>query len=323
MAGMSKITLVGNLLSDPRSSETSSGIPVTRFQVSVEREARGQAQSAPETVIDYYTVSAFGQSGSSFDHRFRAGEFGVGSRLLVMGKLELREWSDAQGPQFALEVTADEVFDLGPDSVGEVRSLLAGNAPSRVLVVGRLGGDPEMRPLPSGGSVASFSIAVSRPVSRQSVDREEVTNWYRISAWANMAERVQKLADMAAIAKGKKLLVEGTFVPRQWQDNSGQRRVSLDVNLRDFELMQGRDDTTISEGFGGQRDQYGSRSVGGNAGGNRGNRGGYQDDPFGDRGGRGGGRQDDPFGNSGDRGNRSGRQDENFGGGQDVDDIPF
>jgi single-strand DNA-binding protein len=323
MAGISKITLVGNLLGEPRSAQTGTGIPVTRFQVGVEREARGQNQGQSDPVMDIYAVSAFGQGGGDLEQRFRNGEIQVGSRLLVMGRLELREWSDQQGSQSSLDVTADDVFDLGPDNGGMIHSLLGANAPVRVVVAGNMGGDPEVRQVPSGKTVVNFSIAVSRPVPRNAQQRDENTNWYRIAGWANIADRMQKLADMGALSKGRKLLVEGTFTPRKWTDNNGQERVSLDLMARDFELLQGGDQQGgDGERFGNQRggnDQYGGRSGGGNAGSNR---GGYQDDPFGDRGGRGGGRQDENFGDQGDRSGRGGRQG-GFTGGEDVDDIPF
>ena len=310
MAGLSKITLVGNLLNEPQSSQTNSGIPLVRFQVGVEREARGQG--TPETVMDIYSVVAFGQGSADLDQRFRSGDIGIGTRLLVMGRLEQREGQDGQLQQSTLEITADDVFNLGPDSDLVVRSILGNNAPCRVVVVGNMGGDPEVKQIPSGAKVASFSIAVSRPVSRQAPQREENTNWYRISGWSNIADRMEKLANMGALAKGRKVLIEGTFTPREWQDNSGQRRVSLDVNVRDFELLQGSGDS-----------QFGSDSFGDRRGGDSRGGGSFNDDA--------GGR-----GNSGYGGGNlgSGRQDENFGAGgggrqqdnsglQDVDDIPF
>jgi single-strand DNA-binding protein len=308
MAGLCKITLVGNLLDEPRSSQTNSGIPITRFQVGVEREVRGQGQGAAETVIDIFSVASFGQGGSEFESRFRAGEIATGSRLLVMGKFEAREWGEQESRQTSLDVTADDVFDLGPDSDGMIRSLLGGNAPCRVMVVGNLGRDPEERQVPSGSTVVNFSVAVSRPVPRQAQQRDENTNWFRIAGWNNVAERMRKLTDMGALAKGRKVLVEGTFIPREWEDNAGQRRMSLDVTARDFELLQGPGEAGSGgdpgAGRTGQSDPYDSEFGGGRSGGGSGSAG------------RSSGRQDESFGG------RGGRQDQDFGG-QDVDDIPF
>ncbi|MFM9105735.1 MAG: single-stranded DNA-binding protein [Chloroflexota bacterium] len=306
MAGLSKITLVGTLLNEPRSSQTNSGIALTRFVVEVEREVRGQglsqSQGAPDFVTEKFSVAVFGQTGAALSQRFASGDMRLGTRLLVMGRFEYRERQDQFGDQLPMEVTADEVHDLGPDTDGSSRPSAGGSTPCRMVVVGNLGRDPEDRQTSSGARVVNFSVAVSRPVSRQAPQGEENTNWFRIAGWDNVADRMTKLRDMGALVKGQKVLVEGQFSTRQWTDNAGQQRTDLEVRARDFELLGGRDQSASSGGYG-----QGDTSRGSYGGG-----GGRQ----------GGGGRDGGYGNEGNSSGRGGRRDEDFSP-QDVDDIPF
>ncbi|MGI9253278.1 MAG: single-stranded DNA-binding protein, partial [Thermomicrobiales bacterium] len=154
-------------------------------------------------------------------------------------------------------------------------------------------------------------------------DREEITTWDRISGWGITADRMLKLTDMQSLTKGKRILVEGNFTPRQWIDNDGKRRLSLDVMARDFELLQSPAGMG-SGGMGGGRDvgaTWSDPPESGFRGGSDNSQGGGRapmrnpapGDSFGGQ--RGGG----SFGGGG---SRPSRQDEDFGP-NDVDDVPF
>jgi single-strand DNA-binding protein len=162
---------------------------------------------------------------------------------------------------------------------------------SKVILIGNLGRDPETRYTPSGRLNVQFSMAVSRSFRDQAGTQQERTNWFRVTGWGTLAETMVKLSEQGYLAKGKQVYVEGRLEAREYTDQNGQQRTSLDVSATELQLLGSRD------GGGG--------SVG--------------DEGFG---GRGGGRQDDTEGQRGGGGRSGGRQDEDPGPG-DMDDIPF
>jgi len=109
---------------------------------------------------------------------------------------------------------------------------------SKIILVGNVGRDPELKMTPTGRAVCEFSIAVNRVTGRSdSGERNEQTDWYRVSCWAGLAERAQQM-----ISKGRLVYVEGRFTPRQYTDREGKERMSLDVSASDFQLLDARRD---------------------------------------------------------------------------------
>lgn len=146
---------------------------------------------------------------------------------------------------------------------------------AKITLLGNLGQDPETRYTPNGSMVVSFSIAVNpRPRSGQSRNDEAPPTWYRISAWDRLADRIDKLSQQGYIAKGRTLYVEGQFEPREFTGNDGQKRMSYDVTMTDFNFVGGdRRDGEQGNYGGGQ--QSGGQQSGGGQGGSR--RSGYDD----------------------------------------------
>lgn len=109
---------------------------------------------------------------------------------------------------------------------------------SKIILVGNVGREPELKMTPTGRAVCEFSIAVNRVSGKNdSGERIEQTDWYRISCWANLAERAQQM-----ISKGRLVYVEGRFTPRTWTDKEGKERTSLDVSASDFQMLDSRRD---------------------------------------------------------------------------------
>ena len=113
---------------------------------------------------------------------------------------------------------------------------------NKVILVGNLGRDPEVRSFSSGGRVANLSVATSeRWNDRQSGERRERTEWHRVAIFSeplvNIAERY--------LRKGSKVYLEGQLETRKWQDQSGQDRYSTEVVLRPYRgeltLLDSRD----------------------------------------------------------------------------------
>ncbi len=147
---------------------------------------------------------------------------------------------------------------------------------ARIAVLGNLGQDPETRYTPSGTMVVSFSIAVNpRPRSGQGRNDEAPPTWYRVSAWDRLADRIDKLSQQGYIAKGRTLYVEGSFEPREFVGNDGQKRISYDINMSNFEFVGGGQRDGEQGNFGGGQAQQSGGSNAGPEGGSR--RSGYDD----------------------------------------------
>ncbi|MDS9467652.1 single-stranded DNA-binding protein [Paracoccus sp. MBLB3053] len=170
---------------------------------------------------------------------------------------------------------------------------------NKVILIGNLGQDPEIRTFPSGGKVANLRIATSETwKDRNSGERRERTEWHTVAIYSEPLVRVAE----QFLKKGSKVYVEGQLETRKWQDQNGNDRYSTEVALRPF-----RSELTMLDGrgsSGGGRDE--SYGGGGYEGGSSG--GGYSGGGSGSGGGYGGG----------------GRGGQSSGGRPDFDDeIPF
>jgi single-strand DNA-binding protein len=110
---------------------------------------------------------------------------------------------------------------------------------NKIMLIGNLGSDPEVRSTTGGNRVATFSLATSRVWSGQNGERQEKTEWHRCVAWnvkgSGLADIVERY-----VKKGDRLYVEGRIEYRQWQDKDGQTRYSTEVNVRDLIMLGGR-----------------------------------------------------------------------------------
>lgn len=112
---------------------------------------------------------------------------------------------------------------------------------NKVILVGNLGADPEVRTLPSGGKVVNLSVATSeRWKDRNSGEQRERTEWHRVVIFAEGLARVAE----QYLRKGSKVYLEGQLQTRKWQDQSGQDKYSTEVVLQGFNsaltLLDGR-----------------------------------------------------------------------------------
>ncbi len=106
---------------------------------------------------------------------------------------------------------------------------------NKVILLGRLGSDPEVRTLPSGGKVVTFSIATSETYNNKEGVKVEQTEWHRIELWeglANIAEQYLKKGDMA--------YVEGRIRTEKWTDKEGVERNTVKIRGNSLQLVGGR-----------------------------------------------------------------------------------
>ncbi len=175
---------------------------------------------------------------------------------------------------------------------------------NKVILIGNLGQDPEVRFTPSGTAVANLNLATTDTwMDRQSGQRQERTEWHRVVMFNKLAEISQQY-----LKKGSKLYIEGRLQTRKWQDPNGQDRYSTEIVANDMQMLDGRGEGGQGGGFGG------GPQGGGNFGGGQpqqggGNFGGGQPQ----QGGNFGGGQPQQGGNFG---GGQPQQGGNFGGGQ-------
>ena len=95
----------------------------------------------------------------------------------------------------------------------------------KVMIIGNLGSDPEMRYTPNGRAVTQFNVAVNQSTKNQQTGEwVEETDWFRISVWGDRAERAAE-----NLRKGNRVFVEGRFKTRQFEGRDGQMRTSLEI----------------------------------------------------------------------------------------------
>ncbi|GAB1363277.1 hypothetical protein MASR1M32_25130 [Rhodobacter sp.] len=173
---------------------------------------------------------------------------------------------------------------------------------NKVILIGNLGRDPEVRSFQNGGKVVNLRIATSETWrDRNSGERKERTEWHSVAIFS---EPLGKIAEQY-LRKGSTVYIEGALETRKWQDQSGQDRYTTEIVLRPYSgnltLLGGRGEGGGGGGQGGGYDDrggyddYGSRGGGSSAGGGSG-RGGYGGGQGGGgqgSGGQGGGRPSD------------------------------
>jgi single-strand DNA-binding protein len=111
---------------------------------------------------------------------------------------------------------------------------------NKVILIGNLGADPEVRSTSNGGRVATVSLATGRQWKGADGTKQEKTAWHRVIFWN--AKNGQQLADIIEryCKKGDKLYVEGEIEYRTWQDKEGQTRYSTEINGRELILLSGK-----------------------------------------------------------------------------------
>lgn len=213
---------------------------------------------------------------------------------------------------------------------------------NKVMIIGRLGRDPELRYTQGGSPVTTLNVATDESYVDRDGNKVEQTEWHRVSVFGRQAENCSTY-----LGKGSLVYVEGSLQTRKWQDQSGQDRYSTEIKAQRVQFLDrrgGAQGDMPEDDYDGPPQRSQGRPQGGRGGGRDGYGGGR-----GDRDGYGGGRGErGDRGDRGERGDRDGygskrpqqggsrkppqRQDEDMGpafpseaagGGAEMDDVPF
>src|ERR1043165_717339 len=103
---------------------------------------------------------------------------------------------------------------------------------NKIIIVGNLGRDPELRYTPQGTAVCQFSVATNERRRDKSGEQQDITTWFRITAWGKQAETASKY-----LSKGRKVYIEGRLHMEEWTDREGKARQTLEVNASDVQFL--------------------------------------------------------------------------------------
>ena len=103
---------------------------------------------------------------------------------------------------------------------------------NKIMVIGNLGRDPEMRYTPNGQSVTSFSVASNRKYTTSTGERQEETEWFNVSAWGKLGEVCNQY-----LTRGQQVYVEGRLRSRSYEGRDGQMRFVNEINLTDVHFL--------------------------------------------------------------------------------------
>ena len=117
---------------------------------------------------------------------------------------------------------------------------------NKVILVGNVGADPEVRALEGGVKVARIRLATTERIyNRQTQETKEHTEWHNITLWRNLADVVDRY-----VRKGSQLYIEGSLRTREWTDKDGNRRFTTEIVANDMKMLGRRSEGTSSSEYG-------------------------------------------------------------------------
>jgi single-strand DNA-binding protein len=112
---------------------------------------------------------------------------------------------------------------------------------NKVMVIGNLGRDPEMRYTPSGRPVTTFSIATSRTWNTSEGEKRVETEWFNVVAWSSLAEICKQY-----LTKGQQVYIEGRLQTRHWDDAEGNKHTSVEIVASEMIMLGDRREQEVS-----------------------------------------------------------------------------
>lgn len=108
---------------------------------------------------------------------------------------------------------------------------------NKIILVGNLGRDPELRYTPQGTPVCSFTLATNERRKDRAGENQDVTTWFRVTLWGRQAETASQY-----LTKGRPVYIEGRLRVEEWTDKDGKQRHTLEVHATDMQFIGGRGD---------------------------------------------------------------------------------
>ena len=113
---------------------------------------------------------------------------------------------------------------------------------NKVLIIGRIGRDPEMRYTPSGRPVTTFSVGTTRTWNTSDGEKRSETEWFNVVAWSNLAEICKQ-----HLSKDRLVYIEGRLQTRHWEDQEGNKHTATEIVANEMILLEDRREVSTSE----------------------------------------------------------------------------
>ncbi len=113
---------------------------------------------------------------------------------------------------------------------------------NKVMIIGRLGRDPEMRYTPSGRPVTTFNVATTRTWNSSDGERHTETEWFNVVAWGSLAEICK-----VHLTKNQQVYIDGRLQTRQWEDSTGNNRSSTEIVANEMIILGNRRESSTTE----------------------------------------------------------------------------
>jgi len=216
--GMNKVMVIGFLETDPEMRHTTAGQAVTAFSLSTTRRWTTNSGEAREST-EWFNVVAWSGLAEAASQFLRKDQ-----RVHVQGHLQTRIWEDTGGQRHArTEIVAETLIpmdcrDNSPAAAASGYGDAMAACLNKVMIIGNLGRDPEMRYTPEGQAVTCFSLAATRKWTTTDGERRDATEWFNVVSWGNLAEICNQY-----LAKGRRVYVEGELRTRGWEQPDGRK----------------------------------------------------------------------------------------------------
>jgi single-strand DNA-binding protein len=134
--------------------------------------------------------------------------------------------------------------------------MAGGRGVNKVILIGNLGGDPELRSTPSGTSVATFTLATNENWTDKDGSKQERTEWHRIVTWGKLAEICGQY-----LRKGRQVYIEGRLQTRSWEDKQGNQRKTTEIVAREMQMLGGRGEDENNRGATAETPEFAAETV--------------------------------------------------------------
>jgi single-strand DNA-binding protein len=230
--GLNKVMIIGFVERQPELRHATEDQPVTSFIVSTNRRWTTNSGEAREST-EWFNIVAWGSLAASTSRRLKTNQ-----RIYAEGHLQTRSWEDANGQRhFRTELVASKLIPMDDRSTIAAEALQEddGETPlclNRVMVIGNLGRDPEMRYTPKGQAVTSFSLAATRTWGSAPGARQDATEWFNVVSWGNLAEICNEY-----LSKGRRVYVEGELRTRGWEHPDGKKHFRTELVANEMIML--------------------------------------------------------------------------------------
>jgi single-strand DNA-binding protein len=240
--GMNKVMIIGFVEREPEVRSAANGQAVASFSVSTNRRWTTNSGESREAT-EWFNLVAWGElAGAATRHLHK------NQRIYAEGHLQTRSWEDPEGQRHVrTEIVASKLIPMDdreaiaarhPDQEDEDAPLCL----NRVMVIGNLGRDPEMRYTPDGQAVTSFSLAATRTWTSVNGGRRDSTEWFNVVSWGSLAEICNQF-----LTKGRRVYVEGELRTRGWEQSDGKKHFRTELVASEMIMLGPRPRNRFAE----------------------------------------------------------------------------